>query len=151
MKKVISIALAGAAVFALSGCATGDGDGGGNNEWQNTGDDSKITIRRQAAEYVAINDPNKTCVEVKNSALSDFSIDQIWSAPLSGSYNNRIYPNGTPPNEIVPGESRTFCSAQCGENRWKIKIADTVGTLAEGQYERQCGYKELLLVEIEAK
>ena len=138
MKKIVSFVIAGAAMIGLSGCNLDTGDGGGAA--------ANIKIQRQAADYVEMPDkPNKTCTEIKNSPSSDYDLYDIWSAPVNGSYSH-IFPNGTPPNTIQPGEKRTFCSSNCGADTWKLKVEDERGETAEGTYQRECGYKELLIV-----
>jgi hypothetical protein len=139
MKKIVSIALGAAAILALSGCNSA---GGGPNG----GHDGKIKIQRQASEYVEMpNNQNQTCTEIKNNPSSDYDLYDIWSAPVDGTYSH-IFPNNTPPNTIEPGEKRTFCSANCGADTWKIKVQDERHYIAEGKYQRECGYKELLVV-----
>ena len=134
MKKIIGLALGAVAMVALSGCNNvGNGPGG------------NIKIQRQAADYVDTGDYSKSCVEVKNNTDSDYDIYDIWSGPVNGVYH-KSFPNGTLPDYIAPGKHRTFCSKNCGADEWKIKVKDQRGAVAEGKYQRECGYKELLIV-----
>lgn len=136
MQKIIGLAIGAVAMVALSGCNMVPGT-------TSTGDN--IKIERQTGDYTKSYSDNKTCVEVKNNTTSDYDLYDIWSAPDGGTYSH-IFPNGTLPNEIQPGEKRTFCSSNCGADTWKIKVEDARSAVAEGTYQRECGYKELLVV-----
>ena len=132
MNKIIGLTLGVVAMVALSGC-------------NSAGNEYNIKIQRQVADYIETGDDSKSCVEVKNSVNSDYDIYNIWSGPVDGAYK-KSFPNDTPPDYIAPGKQRTFCSANCGADEWKIKVEDERGAVAEGKYHRECGYKELLIV-----
>jgi len=137
MKTITGLAVGAMAMVILSGC---------NNVGTEPGDiQGSIKIERQVDDYAENEDDTRSCVEIKNSTESDYYITDIWSGPIDGAYV-KSFPNGTPPNDIAPGSQRTFCSTNCGADEWKIKVQDDRSAVAEGKYQRVCGYTELLLV-----
>ena len=134
MKKIIGLAIGMVAMVALSGCNT-------------TVPGSYSNIKIENLGSIEIEDTTVTQVEVINNDRSAFDIVEIYSAPLNDAYT-QSFPNDTPPYEIAPGESQIFQSHNCYdyEEEWKIKIVDAYGNVAEGKYNRQCGFREKLLV-----
>ena len=141
-KNLMLIAVAIVGLLAFTGC---NQEGPGGDENATNPDNYNIQLTRQAEKYVEIENPEESCVEVRNSSLSDFNIVDIWSAPKNGNYTHS-YPANNGDDYIDPSDERTFCSTRCDEDTWKIKIKDSRGAVIEKSYERQCGFKELLLV-----
>ena len=130
MKKLLGLAMAGIAIFVLSGCA---GDGFDRYNEPNV----KITYHG----YEDMGYTQYTMVEVYNA--SSFDIDRI----LTRKYNNS-FTEVTPPRKVFSGQTRLFRSSNCIDSvqPWTIRIVEETGNYAEEDFQRQCGYKEKFIV-----
>jgi hypothetical protein len=128
MKKIIGLAIGTVAVLALSGC-------------NNVGTSPQANVKITETSYTAINS-SKSEVFVDNQ--SNYDIVEIWSGKVGGSYTLV-----KPPKNVAAGSDRTFGTINCSPNtteEWKIKVIDDTYNYATLVYNRQCGYRENLLV-----
>jgi hypothetical protein len=133
MKKIAMLAVSAMAVFGLSGC---------NLEGVT---DSTAHIKIEREGYSDTGNASKTQVQICNSDSSEYDLAELYSAPVGSAYT-QIFPNGTPPSYIAPGDCRIFESSNCGAEKWKIKVVDAYDNVGEGTYYRECGWREELKV-----
>ena len=128
MNKLTTVLLAGAAVFAMSGC-TGEGNGISQN------------IRMVADDSTDEGYTDYSIVTVRNN--SSYTIDQILTAKGNGAYGAV-----KPPKDVFPGEDRTFKTYNCEnyDEAWTIQVNNVTGDYAEVDFKRQCGFHEYFTV-----
>ena len=119
MKRVMSIAIAGVAVFALSGC---DGDGGS---------DGGLEDCNTKLEYVDSRPGSGDASSIHLENHSDYTIDRVYSGT-----------NGTTPVSsrnipTDPGEFFTANSSRCDDDE-TLKIIDDEGCVSAVDFYRAC-------------
>ena len=121
MKSIVSIAIAGVAVFALSGCG-GDGSGGA------LGGSSLVK------DYVqnGSNTRYDSSINLLNAPSSSEDICDVYSAPASSNRWSRL--TGTP---ITPGNTHEWGSDNCNQS-WDLRVVDCAGNESIKTYYREC-------------
>ena len=122
MKSIVSLVMAGMAVFALSGCG---GDGSGDD----LGGSSLVKDYAQNRS----NTMYDSSINLLNDTDSSENICEVYSAPQSSDNWSKL--TGTP---IVPGEVHEWGSNHCNQH-WDLKVVDCVSNESTITYYRKCG------------